>query len=368
MSTTKAPKKALKKFALPAKKKAEPTKSVLVPMPPDWKGSRAHQSLAVRLENYLHEDKLFAAFEGAENPPSREIDIFALIERWLADRTDAERAEITTFASLIEWVDDSPLNAVLTSQAVVPACIVPVANPFCVSNEALREDIGNRLIEDPVAGSATISEDVEKPETPAAPADAPVPEADGQLPLVAETPKATKKITALSLDSSDDVASVRLALQARADDLEAKAKQLVTLGKTAEAFSLRKEVARLKEKIERQLSVQTAIAFNANESLPAVIARTVSGEIRSRARAALLKSMSIKKGESKQDAEERQRVKLDDLEALIGNIGEQAGAIVSNILVETAERSKEAGIRERNATPSQLAREAIHAIEAQRIQ
>lgn len=366
-------KKAPKKFVMKAKKSAEPTE--LVPMPADWVGTVPHVTLAGRLRKYVSEERLFETM--AVDEEVAHGDIIPTLERWLTDRLkDDERAQLATFAALMEWMDSDDAHSASAAQFVVPDCFLPVAEAFCQSAEALRTEFNGRIVDEPTDAPSTNDQATEV-EAPEAVADAigaddlatvKEPNAAGQLPLVDEAKQPAKKITALSLDSSDEVSSVRLALQARAEDLEAEAKRLTGLGKQAESTSVLREAKNIKDKLMKQVSVQTAVEFNANESLPSAIARVVSGEIRSRARAALLKSAATKKGESRQDAEERQRMKLDDLEALIGNIGEQAGALVATILVETAEGAKEAGLRERNATSSQLAREAIQRIEAQRIQ
>lgn len=203
-------------------------------------------------------------------------------------------------------------------------------------------------------------------EVGAGPASAPAAEPDGQLTLVQEPTPPKKPLTPLTFQSGEQVASVRLALKARADDLRGEAKRLSGLGRTVEAAALEREARDISEQLLRQVESQAAIPFNESETLPQAIKRVVQGEVRYRARAALLKSVVQKKGETKQDAEQRALGKLDDLEQLIGNIGEQAGLLVCDILVEAADRAKEAGKVERQATASQLAREAVQAVEGRK--
>lgn len=311
------------------------------------------------------------------------------IEGVIAALTDEEFFSVWAWMRQVDWLVDGHANsetsmvAARRADLTVPACIAAFVDKEVDGADAIQATfLESALIIDenaaPVEPSADAPSSTHQVAEVAAPeavteaisgndqATVKEPDATGQLPLVDEVKQPPKKITALSLESSDDVADVRTAMQIYADDLESQAKNCGKLNKHAEAASLRKTVARLKHKIDKQLSVQTAIAFNVNESIPKMVSRYVSGEIRSRAFAALMKSKVIKKGESAKDAEDRQRAKLDDLEALIGNIGDQAGAHVATLVVEAYERGKDQGFRERSATASQVIREAIEAAESQR--
>ncbi|MES2524008.1 MAG: hypothetical protein V4617_14980 [Gemmatimonadota bacterium] len=210
----------------------------------------------------------------------------------------------------------------------------------------------------------SVSEHGNAPATPIVPA---VPEANGQLPLVKEPVKPTKPIKGVAFNSPEEVASVRLALAGRQDDLEAEAKRLSALGRSAEGAALLREAKNIKEMLLPQVTAQTAMAFNEAESLPSAIARVFAGNIRYKVRTALSKNVSMKKGESRADAEQRQLAKLDDMEALIGNIGEQAGALAVALVTEAADRGFQKGAMASTATPSSIAREAVQAVDLQKL-
>lgn len=395
MTTTK-PKKTTKKQAAPdvaefateapVPDEAVPVAFTLVPVPDDFLPFTA-STTSEDLSALLHS---ISAFELAHNASERVAYIRTL--------TIPQFEALYAWAREIEWgLDGKPegVNAVaavrasklmapeffhpklardLSTEAVVRlaldhiiddavASVATEAEPLPVSEGAALFDDGDDDTDDDdlwdadeEAGDDDVADDIH--------ATAPAADADGQLQLVQEPTPPKKPLTPLTFQSGEQVASVRLALQARAEDLKSEAKRLSGLGRTAEAAALEREAKDITEQLLRQVTAQHAIPFNESETLPQAIKRAVQGEVRYRARTALLKSVAMKKGETKADAEQRALGKLDDLEQLIGNVGEQAGLIVAKLIVEAADRGKEAGRVERVATASAIAREAIQAVEA----
>lgn len=341
--------KTKKPAAKPVKKAEEPAPKAYTLMPADWTARPEHATyaLAKRLRladiSYGSEDELAEWIANALKP----------------DEVDA----IARYVAAIEWLDfDEERNAVYASQLVVPDALAPRAADW---TREIADVIGaKRILPDPEKSIAEVEAAAAEPIANAAaePTPAPTVEANGQIALVQE-PAKPKTLKPMEFLAGDEVASVRLSLIARADDLDAEAKRLNTLGKSAEAASVQREAKNIRERLLPQVTSQQAIAFNAAETLPGAIARVFQGELRARARRQLVKSVGPKKGESKQDAEQRALGKLDDLEQLIGNIGEQAGTIVYKILVEAADRGNQYGLRGMQATPDVIARDAIHAVE-----
>jgi hypothetical protein len=302
------------------------------------------------------------AFELAHNDTERRAYIRTL---------DTEQfAELWTWAREIEWGITHEGAGVRASRMMAPTFFHGKLAKDISTEEGLQ-DCFKLIIDDRptnTADEAVTATDAAAESEGAPHTDAPqteTPTADGsQLTLVQEPTPPKKPLTPLTFQSGEQVASVRLALQARADDLRAEAKRLSGLGRTAEAAALEREAKDITEQLLRQVQSQTVIPFNESETLPQAIKRAVQGEVRSRARAALLRSVAQKKGETKQDAEQRALGKLDDLEALIGHVGEVTGALVSRLIVEASDRGMEAGRVQRETNASSIAREAIQAVEA----
>lgn len=378
MTTTK-PKKTSKKQAAPAAAEhvAEAPRT-LVPIPDDFLPF-TERTTSEDLSALLHS---ISAFELAHNATERVAYIRTL--------TVPQFEALYAWAREVEWVLDgkpegggvpairysklmapeffhAKLARDLSTEEIALATLVNVvedaAEPVSTEPEPLDESAAGPLFDDDDDDDGDLWDaDEEAGDDDAV--EAPAADADGQLQLVQEPAPPKKPLTPLTFQSGEQVASVRLALQARAEDLKSEAKRLSGLGRTGEAAALEREAKDITEQLLRQVTAQHAIPFNESETLPQAIKRAVQGEVRYRARTALLKSIAQKKGETKQDAEQRALGKLDDLEQLIGNVGEQAGLIVAKLIVEAADRGKEAGRVERAATASAIAREAIQAVEA----
>lgn len=375
MATKKTSKKPLATLA--AVKAPEKDPAPLMPMPAVWDGPGAWkgQSPGWRLlnANLVDEDRLIDVANADEDDALEDV-----ADEWLANRlTDDERAQVAELVRVVSWLDHVDGAGATRAQLTLPDCLLPIVATATNTTDALRSEFEDRII--PTEGETDTNPPAEATNTPndgtittegdtlAAAGETPAVEPDGQLSLVQEAPTPKKPLTPLTFQSGEQVASVRLALKARADDLRGEAKRLSGLGRTVEAAALEREARDISEQLLRQVESQAAIPFNESETLPQAIKRVVQGEVRYRARAALLKSVALRKGETKQDAEQRALAKLDDLEQLIGNIGEQAGLLVCDILVEAADRAKDAGRVERQATASQLAREAVQAVEGRKL-
>ncbi len=193
--------------------------------------------------------------------------------------------------------------------------------------------------------------------------DAPEPDATGQLPLVQEGPQATKLITALKLDTPAQVRSVAKALEKRAIKLGDLSKKLREEGKDDEAKSVDREVTMIRETLSSQLKSQGALAFNERETLPQAVSRLFQAEFRYKLRAALTRQAVMRAGETRKDAEERQLDRLVEFEGLVGQVGEIGGMLVVSWLTNVADRAYEKGKIAHEATPSNIAREALQALE-----
>lgn len=358
--------------ALAAVKAPAKAPAALLPMPGEWDGPSAWKgrSAGWRLvnANLVDEEKLFDVTQ--EDGVDDEV-----ADWWLTHRlTEAERAQVAELVRVVSWLDHVQDAGATAAQLTLPDCLLPIVATALNTTAALRGEFEHAIIgtgetDVPDRETTAAAEDTIRPtdETTTSIGEPPIADADGQLSLVQETAPPKKPLTPLTFQSGEQVASVRLALKARADDLRGEAKRLSGLGRTVEAAALEREARDISEQLLRQVESQAAIPFNDSETLPQAIKRVVQGEVRYRARAALLKNVAVKKGETKQDAEQRALAKLDDLEQLIGNIGEQAGLLVCDILVEAADRAKDAGRVERQATASQLAREAVQAVEGRKL-
>lgn len=189
------------------------------------------------------------------------------------------------------------------------------------------------------------------------------PDATGQLPLVQEGTPTTRLITALKLDTPAQVRSVAKALEKRAIKLGELSKKLREEGKDDEAKSVDREVTMIRETLSSQLKSQGALAFNERETLPQAVSRLFQGEFRYKLRAALTKQAVMRSGETRKDAEERQLDRLVEFEGIIGQAGEIGGMLVVSWLTNVADRAYEKGKIAHEATPSNIAREALQALE-----
>lgn len=185
-----------------------------------------------------------------------------------------------------------------------------------------------------------------------------------QQELVREETPAKKPLTPLKFDAADEVESTRCALTARADALEAEAKRLDGLSKPKEAKGCRDEAARIRERLLTQVGA-AQLTFNASENTAQAVARLISNEVDHRVRHHLRTSAKPAPGEKKEDAEARALERLDELVVAIGKVGEFTGAIATKYLIEAAERGLQAGQRNREADATSIAREALHAVEAE---
>lgn len=281
-------------------------------------------------------------------------DDYAAVWRWV-------RAVSWLFAGEVEH-HERP--AVRRDELQVPAAFAALVDPEIGGPDAVIDHYAPsqinawQIVEDTIGTLESVVRDE-------APAPTPVPEADGQLPLVQEDPKAAKPIKAMSFRGPDEVVCVNRALSARLADLDAEAKRLDGLGKPVAAKDCRDEVLLIKRQLLPQVTAQMALPFNEREALPSLVGRMVAGEVRSRARAQLFKSVTLLKGEKMEDAKARKQETLDTLEGLIGNIGEQVGAIVTRLLDAVAERGIDAGKRAIAIDSGNVAREALQLVEAE---
>lgn len=330
------------------------------------------------LARALREQSAFA--DGEINKNDGHAAAVAVVE----SLNDDDYAALWRWVRAVTWVfsgtdDAGALPAVRRGDLAVPAVFSARVDPEVDGAEAVIDHYSPRTIQlvqvvddAPQEAPSVIEEAVQKTtEIVAAIVDeslqapTPTPETDGQLPLVTEPEKPGKAIKAMSFRGPDEVVCVNRALNARLADLEAEAKRLDTLGKPDAAKLCRDEVLLIKRQLLPQVTAQMALPFNEREALPSLVGRMVSGEVRARARAALFKNIAPKKGESRQDAEDRQREQLDDFEQLIGGIGEQVGAIVTRLLDAVADRGIEAGKRALSIESGHVAREALQLVEAE---
>jgi len=280
---------------------------------------------------------------------------------WVVARTDEEYAAVWAWARVLSWALGGIDCTVLRDALTPPAFMVDVLDEQL--NDATTMLDWQVVYPQQLLDEAPV---VEGPEPPAdAPAAAPaVPDATGQLPLVQEPP--AKPITALRLETPEQVRAVAKALDRRITKLNELAKKNREEGKETEAKSIEREVTMIRESLTSQLRTQGALAFNEGETLVQAVARLFQGEFRTRVRAELVKRITVKAGESSEDARQRQLAKLDDMEKLIGKIGDVGSALVVEWLSLVADRAYHKGTVAHGATPSNIAREALQAFEIER--
>lgn len=364
---TKQPKKAAKAAPAP-----EPTPDTDSTMPPEWQGPSRWQgkSLGYKLENsdVTDLDRLSEAL--AIDEPRGTAAIVEAHDRWLRDRlNDNERAQVAEFLRLVSWLDNFEGATAYRSQLSIPDCLLPIIREDVNTPEKLAFWWPDQIVDDAQPAADTPITDVEQAWenrserlANAASSDAPAVEPTGQITLV-EEPAKPSTIKPMTFRSAEEVGAVRRALEAELKELEKMAKDSEAMGEPAAAKIFRDKAVLLKSQLLPQVTAQQNLPFASKETLPGMIARTVAGEVRSRARAQLMKQMQIKKGETKDDAQARQLAKLDELEALIGNIAEQVGALATKFVAAAADRGIDAGKKALAAEPSQVAREAIQLVE-----
>lgn len=391
MTTTK---KSPRTFALPkkggAKKGAEP-KAHYVDEPTGDAASAAAAGLVPiddefePLPSPRNNDALVALLKSIAGTSDQKIDALTppiTREAFIEALTDDEYARVWTWAREISYVVGDDKASVRESVLVVPACLVAIVDEDLVDLNAMLD---NKLFDafQVVRDLAPAPSDGEKLDqlvdavthTVAAIAGIPVegpnaPTGKGkkgeQLPLVNEPAKAGKPITGLKIETEEQLKFVRKAIDKHLADMTGLAKKNRDEARDAEAKSIERGVTEARERIVPQLKAQGAMAFNEGETLVQTVARFFAGEFRARVRSELMKNMSIKKGETKEDARQRQLAKLDDMEALIGNVGEIGGMLVVNMLTAASDRGYQKGLVAYGATPSAIAREALQALEIER--
>ena len=278
---------------------------------------------------------------------------------WVAALTDDDYAAVWAWARAVDWVMDPDCTAPRSALGA-PECMRDVIDPELQSVNIMIDQgviLYTQLLDEEEAAAPVT-------ETPAPDAPAPAPDATGQLPLVQEPP--AKPITALRLETPEQVRAVAKALDRRIMKLNELAKKNREEGKETEAKSIEREVTMIRESLTSQLRTQGALAFNEGETLVQAVARLFQGEFRSRVRAALLQNVTAKKGESYDEAKQRRLAVLDDMESLIGKIGDVGSALVVEWLSLVADRAYHKGTVAHGATPSNIAREALQAFEIER--
>lgn len=348
MAFTNKPKKLTPKAPKPAKFKKVPrveTPRSVGPLPADFSpmpSPRDNEELTALLS------RVGALHMATELRPA-----------WVAALTDEDYAEVWAWARAVDWVMD-PECTVHRSALGAPECMRDVIDPELQSVNIMIDQgviqYTQLLDEEETAAPVT--------ETPAPDAPAPAPDATGQLPLVQEPP--AKPITALRLETPEQVRAVAKALDRRITKLNELAKKNREEGKESEAKSIEREVTMIRESLTSQLRTQGALAFNEGETLVQAVARLFQGEFRSRVRGALLKNVTAKKGESYDEAKQRRLAVLDDMESLIGKIGDVGSALVVEWLSLVADRAYHKGTVAHGAAPSSIAREALQAFEIER--
>ena len=175
---------------------------------------------------------------------------------------------------------------------------------------------------------------------------------------------AGEPLKGLDFTTHEEKYSVHNAMDERIVSLKKLSKKLADAGKHRAAQDCDREVAIINESILPQLGRQRVMVFNENETLPQAVARVFSGEFRSRVRGKLTSFTQVDGGETFEDAKQRRLELLDNMEDLIGNIGDVAGAMVVKMVTAAAERGYEKGLIVNGANASSIAREALQAVSA----
>lgn len=390
-TTTKSP----RKFALPKKggaKKDTESRAHYVDEPKDDAAQAAAAGLVPIDDEFepmpspRNNDALVALLKSIAGTSDQKIDALTppiTREAFIEALTDDEYARVWAWAREVSYVVGDDKASVRESVLVVPACLVAIVDEDLVDLNAMLDnklfdafqvvrdlaapDVADNKVVDKILDelthkvAAVAGIPVEGPNAPTA-----KPKKGEQLPLVNEPAKAGKPITGLKIETEEQLKFVRKAIDKHLADMTGLAKKNRDEARDAEAKSIERGVTEARERIVPQLKAQGAMAFNEGETLVQTVARFFAGEFRARVRSELMKNMSIKKGETKEDARQRQLAKLDDMEALIGNVGEIGGMLVVNMLTAAADRGYQKGLVAHGATPSAIAREALQALEIER--
>jgi hypothetical protein len=337
--------KTTKKVA--AKAAPEPTETTpaaVVMMPADWTARPEHVAYSLAKRLTLASIVARDAFPDGDD----EEDFDDGVQRWLTDSLkDDEREAIARFVAVIEWLDSGDDHAVYRSQLAVPDALAPKAAAW---------------VKDKVAEAFDRAQVVDDP-APAVQPIAPTVEPDGQIALVTEPAKPAAPLKPMAFRTAEEIGAVRLSLEGTLKELEKLAKENDAAGLPGAAKIARDKALLLKTQLIPQVTAQQNLPFNEKETLPGMVARTVAGEVRSRARAALMKNVTQKKGESHKDAQQRQLEKLDEMEALIGSIAENVGALCTKFVAAAAERGIAVGKQALAADAATVAREAMQLVE-----
>lgn len=357
--------------AAPPKKKAAKKKATTHPAPAPKVFAPSDPPFPLTVEHVANGFSGLCAFN-TDLPAFAPDDEGSMLDKeyaWLAQRTPEELAALYTWAEALQFVVDHADSQIQRRYLVPPACMAGVADLDLVDVTTMLDEgflSHDRILEDEPAPEPPADAPVVTPGEDARDNGAPVPvvEKSGQLSAIQEPP--AKPITALRLETPEQRRAVEKALDRRIVKLGELAKKIREEGKENEAKSIEREIQMIRESLSSQLRAQSALAFNEGETLVQAVGRMFQGEFRSRTRAALLKHITAKKGESYDDARARKLGKLDDLEGLIGNIGEVGGALVVEWLTLVADRAYQKGLVAHGATPSAIARESLQAFEMER--
>lgn len=191
---------------------------------------------------------------------------------------------------------------------------------------------------------------------------------DGQLALVDPdtVTQPTTPVRTLQFMSGDEARVTAVALTGYAADLRALAKKSRELAREREAQSFEREAKLVHESLLAQLKPDPTLPFH-EEPLHQAIARVVGYTVRHALRRSLMLKRPKLEGESDEEHAARAQEDANDFEAIVGGIAEHSAAAVSPVLEQLAERAFAAGLAARTVTPETLAREAVQAVEAERI-
>lgn len=276
--------------------------------------------------------------------------------------SDDEYASLWSWAREVEWAvggdgEDgfyAPAEvSVRSSRLHVPPCFTSFVDEDLASIAAMLERklfTVDQLVYDDV------QEEVQ--------ADYEIVDADEPLknPLLGEDPPAAKRIEQLTFETTDDVIATSVALTDHIKSLRGLAAKLRAKGKSSDAKELEKSADDVEERLASQLKAQTALQFNASESLLKALSRVVITQLRWDMDSSIRKNVRPAPGEKLEDAIARAKDRLVALGDVVELYGDKAAVRLLPIVLEAAQRGKQRGQLLAASDPSDIAREAVQAV------
>jgi hypothetical protein len=182
------------------------------------------------------------------------------------------------------------------------------------------------------------------------------------LPTDAGTAVPVASSGTLALSSPGSALMTATALKAHAADLKKLAKGARDLSQHKEALTFEQNATLIEETLLTQLEPQAKLPFGYADVKKALGDR-ISGKLRAKLVTAIKRDTPLIEGDK--DGKERTakiEQRIDDFEALVGNVASIVTALVEPVISQAAERGMLAGRLARETTAVTLALEAVEAV------